>query len=136
MVLAEICRRFGIDILYAFGSRSREALDWLSGNRSGFEATDSDLDIGVVPIEGQGLSVLQKVDLALALQDVFRVAEVDLVCMSDADPFLAANIVRGERLVASDSYRADEFDLYVLRRAGDLAPLERERLALIFGEAS
>ena len=29
---------------------------------------------------------------------------------------------------------ADEYDLYVLRRAGDLAPLERQRIALIPGE--
>lgn len=77
---------------------------------------------------------MQKVDLAHALEDLFELARVDLVCLRDADPFLAANIIRGERLFAVDEYRADEYDLYVLRRAGDLAPLERERLALIFGE--
>jgi hypothetical protein len=48
-----------------------------------------------------------------------------------ADPFLAAEIVRGERLYARDACEADEYDLYVLRRAGDLAPFERERMALI-----
>jgi hypothetical protein len=30
----------------------------------------------------------------------------------------------------------DEYDLYILRRAGDLAPLERERKALILGKNS
>ena len=48
---------------------------------------------------------------------------------------MAANIVRGERLYARDEHETDEYDLYVLRRAGDLIPLERERLALILGEA-
>jgi hypothetical protein len=38
-------------------------------------------------------------------------------------------------LYARDEDDADEYDLYVLRRAGDLAPLERERIALILGEA-
>jgi hypothetical protein len=56
------------------------------------------------------------------------------VILPEADPFLAANVVRGERLYAENEYRADEYDLYVLRRAGDLAPLERERMALILGE--
>ena len=59
---------------------------------------------------------------------------MDLVILPEADPFLAANVVRGERLYAENEYRADEYDLYVLRRAGDLAPLERERMALILGE--
>jgi hypothetical protein len=56
------------------------------------------------------------------------------VFLREADPFLAANTVRGERLYARDAYAADEYDLYVLRRAGDLAPLERERMALILGD--
>ena len=41
--------------------------------------------------------------------------------------------MRGERLYARDAYWADEYELYVLRRAGDLAPLERERMAMILG---
>ena len=72
--------------------------------------------------------------LALALEDLLGVTRVDLVCFLEADPFLAANVVRGERLYACDTYQADEYELYILRRAGDLAPLERERMALILGE--
>jgi hypothetical protein len=53
--------------------------------------------------------------------------------LPEADPFLAANVIRGERLFADDRYLADLYDLYVLRRAGDLVPLERERQALILG---
>ena len=51
--------------------------------------------------------------------------------MNEVDPFVAANIVRGERLCCSDRMYAEDLDLYVLRRAGDLAPFERERLAAI-----
>ena len=51
--------------------------------------------------------------------------------LTEADPFLAANIIRGERLYAADAHAGVEYELYVLRRAGDLAPLERERLALL-----
>ena len=56
------------------------------------------------------------------------------VALAEADPFLAANIIRGERLYALDPDEADEYELYVLRRAGDLAELERERMALILHE--
>lgn len=59
---------------------------------------------------------------------------MDLIVLPEADPFLAANIIRGERLYCSDAYLADEYELYILRRAGDLIPLERERIALIMGD--
>ena len=56
---------------------------------------------------------------------------MDLIIILEADPFLAANIIRGERIYCRDEYEADEYDLYILRRAGDLIPFERERIALI-----
>ena len=67
----------------------------------------------------------------MALEDLFDVGRVDLVVLPEADPFLAVNVIRGERLFADNAYLADEYDLYVLRRAADLLPLERERQRLI-----
>jgi len=129
--LARLCHQFEIEILYAFGSRAREVKEWLTERRSRLPSSPSDVDIGVKVAPGATLSVHEKVRLALALEDLLGAMRVDLVCFSDADPFVAANIVRGVRLYAHDSYQADEYELYILRRAGDLAPLERERMALI-----
>jgi hypothetical protein len=61
---------------------------------------------------------------------------VDLVILSEADPFVAAEVIRGERLFADDTRLADEYELYILRRAGDLVSLERERMALVLREHS
>jgi len=66
-----------------------------------------------------------------ALEDFFNCSRIDLVVLEDADRFVAAEVIKGERLYAQDDYEADEYDLFVLRRAGDLIPLERERLDLI-----
>ena len=126
--LDALSRSFGLHILYAFGSRGREALAWLDGE-GGLSPGSSDLDIGVKP--AQPLSARRKVELAVALEDLFDVGRVDLVVLPEADPFLAVNVIRGERLFADDAYLADEYDLYVLRRAADLLPLERERQRLI-----
>ena len=46
---------------------------------------------------------------------------------------MAVEVIRGERLYAADEHEADEYELYILRRAGDLLPLERERQALVLG---
>lgn len=129
--LARLCDKFRVNIVYAFGSRAGEVKEWLKGKRSDLPAGPPDVDVGV---KGADLSVRDKVRLTLGLEKLLGVTRVDLVCLDDADPFLAANVIRGERLYARDTYAADEYDLYVLRRAGDLAPLERERIALILGE--
>ena len=132
--LEHLCQEFSVDILYVFGSRATEVRDWFASTRHDLSQSASDIDIGVKPSSSAKFSVHEKVKLALALEALFGVTRVDLVSLSDADPFLAANIIRGERMFARDGHLADEYDLYILRRAGDLAPLERERMALILGE--
>jgi predicted nucleotidyltransferase len=130
--LTEICRQFDVDILYVFGSRSMEVRRWLYDAGAQLSPGPADVDVGVNA--ARPLSVDAQVRLALALEDFLGVTRVDLVSLVEADPFLSANVVRGERLYARGRDMADEYDLYVLRRAGDLAPLERERMALVLGK--
>ena len=129
--LAELCRQSGVAIVYVFGSRAREVRDWVNGDGAGQLSGAPDVDVGVRPQPEVRWDVVDKVRLAIDLEDLFGCGRVDLVVLPEADPFLAAEIIRGERLFSRDEYEADEYDLYVLRRAGDLIPLERERLALI-----
>ena len=132
--LKEWAHRYQLELLYVFGSRAKEVLLWSKGEIESLASGPADIDIGVKPKAGCNLTVDDKVHLALALEKLFGVNRVDLVSFTEADPFLAANIIRGERLVAVDEYLADEYVLYILRRAGDLIPFERERMALILGE--
>ncbi len=136
IALNQLCERFGVDILYVFGSRSSEVKAWLNVDSQVIGDSISDVDIGVKPLTSVRFGIDEKVSLAQALENLLGVGRVDLVSLYEADPFVAANIIRGERLFARDAYRADEYDLYVLRRAGDLIPLERERMALILGEGT
>lgn len=101
--------------LYLFGSRAR-----------GEEHRGSDVDLGVL-FKGP-VDVWQVVELEDRLEKAIGL-RVDLVSMGQASPFLALDIVRGERLYASDAESCDHFDLFVLRRAADLAPFERQRRA-------
>jgi predicted nucleotidyltransferase len=133
-ILEGLLAPFGVASAYAFGSRGSEVSAWLAGSGSRPETGDSDVDIGVRPLHGTRWGVKEKVRLAQALEDLLGCARVDLVVLPEADPFVAAEVIRGERLYAADSEDADEYDLYVLRRAGDLLPLERERVRLILGE--
>jgi hypothetical protein len=129
--ISAFCERHGIESLHAFGSRAREIADWVEGKRRALARSSADVDIGTLPQDARKLSVREKSAIAIELEEIFQAGRVDLIVMPEADPFLAANVIRGERLYCRDTYAADEYELYVLRRAGDLAPLERERLSLI-----
>ncbi len=133
--ISGICREFSISILYAFGSRAHEAVSLMTCRIQKLDASKSDLDIGVLPERGKKLSAREKVELGLRLEDFFEVGRVDLVVLPEAPPLLVSKIIQGERLYSLDEDDADEYDLYVLRRAGDLMPFHRERIRLILGDA-
>ncbi|HWN41490.1 MAG TPA: nucleotidyltransferase domain-containing protein [Thermoanaerobaculia bacterium] len=99
--------------LYLFGSRARHE-----------ETEHSDVDVGVLWHREQVL------DDVLLLEDALERRlglHVDVVDAGRASAFLALDIIRGELVFCADPDRCDEFELYVMRRAGDLAPFERER---------
>jgi len=99
--------------LYLFGSRGRRE-----------ETEQSDVDVGILWREERTLR-----DVVEFVDDLERRLglKVDLVDAGRANAFLALDIIRGERVFCADPDRGDEFELYVMRRAGDLAPFERER---------
>lgn len=103
--------------LYLFGSRARHE-----------ETENSDVDVGILFRQEQALEDV------LLLEDALERrlgVKVDLVDAGRASAFLALDVIRGERVFCADEDRCDQFDLYVMRRAGDLAPFERERRRLL-----
>lgn len=131
--IAALCEHHGIESLHAFGSRARETADWVKGKGPALAHSSTDVDIGALPRHGRRLLIREKSTIAIELEEILQAGRVDLVILPQVDPFLAANVIRGERLYCRDIYADDEYELYVLRRAGDLASLERERLSLIEG---
>ena len=132
--LKKICGRYSIDTIYAFGSRGMELKLFAAGAGDIDRSKVSDFDVAVKITPQKSLSVRQKSQLTIDLEELFQLTKLDLVVINEADPFLAANIIRGERIFCRDEYLADQYELYVLRRAGDLIPLERERLQIIFSQ--
>jgi predicted nucleotidyltransferase len=126
--LSQICRRYGIDAIYAFGSRAVEIADVVKSGHVSTGKTASDVDMGVLPQPGHSLDPRAKVRLMADLEDLFGAGRVDLVSLPEAPTFLAVEIVRGELLYEADADRTAEYELFVLRRAADLAPFQRERV--------
>ena len=137
--LVEICRQFNVVILYVFGSRGKEVQVWLADEAATLAPGPSDVDVAVKYKTGAIPGPMEKVRLMLALEDFLDVDRVDLVVLEKANPFLAANATRGERLFADNDYAADEYELYVWRREADSIWIGRknkykERLGEVFPE--
>jgi predicted nucleotidyltransferase len=126
-MLAALGKQYGVDALYAFGSRAAEVAAFVRGRGGLNPSSRSDLDVGVLPQPNRLLDVHDRVRLTGALEDLFNVPRVDLVVLPQASTYLALDAVSGELLFCADPLREAEFQLYVLRRAGDLAFFERER---------
>jgi uncharacterized protein len=127
--LAAIAERFGLADIYVFGSRAGEFAS--SDRQSSVQRFDSDVDIAVRSRGPGVLSPEDRVTLTLALERALDAPRVDLLMLSEAGAFLALAAIRGNLLFCADSVDQAEYELYVLRRAGDLAPLERERQEII-----
>lgn len=108
--------------LYVFGSRI-----------DGTERPDSDLDLGVLYVSPQPLEKTVRLEEALYQATG---EPVDVIDAARASALLALAVVRGDRIFTRDELETDLFDLYVLRRAGDLLPFERARCAILLGPRS
>ncbi len=132
--LQDLASQYQLTAIYAFGSRAAEVEAHVRGTARVDPVAPSDLDVGVQPRRGIRLDLDQKVRLTFALERLFGVSRVDLVVCTEAPPFLAQEVVSGQLLCCTDRDEQAEYELYVLRRAGDLAPFEYERRRLILEE--
>jgi predicted nucleotidyltransferase len=134
--LESFCNQHHVGILYVFGSRGAEIRKMLDEDAGVEPAKSSDVDIAVKLSGDRTLSVREKTELSVTMENLLGVDRADVILLSEADPFLAVNIIRGERLFCADQCEADEYELYVLRRAGDLAPFERMRIERIMDSSA
>jgi predicted nucleotidyltransferase len=129
--LSELARAYSLADMYAFGSRAGEIAAMMKSGRALKRTSSSDVDIGVRPKQSSRLSPRDLLNLAVELEDLFGASRVDLVLLPGSEPFLALDIIKGELLYTEDPLDQAYFELFVLRRAGDLLPFKRERIDMI-----
>jgi predicted nucleotidyltransferase len=129
--IGQMAGKYGLQIIYAFGSRAKEALAVVEGRIERLSSTPSDLDIGVK--SERPLTVEEKVEIAIFFEDLFDLPRVDVVVLPEAPVSLAVEIVTGEILYAKDSNYEAEYQLYIMRKAADLLPYEKEKQKMILG---
>jgi predicted nucleotidyltransferase len=129
--LYHLADQYRLAVIYVFGSRAVEIAGRLEGRAATVSAPLSDVDIGVQPELGHRLTAQDRVEIVVALEALFGVKRVDLVVLPEAGPYLALDIIRGELIYCRNPDQQAEDELYILRRAGDLAYFEKERRKMI-----
>lgn len=132
--LETLCRQYDLVAFYAFGSRTDEIAAMVDGVEIEANSPASDVDIGALPVRGRHLTAQDRVRLTIALEDLLGVMRVDLVILPEASPYLALDVISGTLLCTTDPDAEANYQLYVLRQAGDLAPFELERRRMLLVE--
>ena len=127
--LKNLAVQYGLQLIYAFGSRAKEAYEMTVGKREALRPSSADLDIGLK--SQRPLSVEDKVRIAVFFEDLFSVPRVDVVVLPEAPIMLALEIVQGELLFAKDDRYEAEYQLYIMRLAAEIAPFEKRKRDLI-----
>jgi len=118
--IENLARRYGLEIVYAFGSRAKEIQRLVQGKRRALSRTKADLDIGVKP--KRKLTLKEKAEIAIFFEDLFGALREDVVCLPDAPIPLAFAIETGELLHAEDKREEAEYRLLIMRMMADLQP--------------
>jgi hypothetical protein len=132
----ELCRSHDLIAVFAYGSRAAETAARLDGRDVTSVHPRSDLDLGVLPRRDVDFNVLRILEFMNAIESLLNVPRADIVDLRKAPPYLALDAIRGERLYCVDAYETDAFELFVLRRAADLAFFERERRTMLLTPAN
>ena len=127
----ELAHKYSLSIIYVFGSRAREVVDTVNGVTPKLiqKQGGSDIDIALLPFKL--LSIDQKVMIATEFEDLFGAHRVDVVVLPETSPFLAYEAVTGELLYARDADEEAKYQLYIINRAADLFPHQKDRFNIL-----
>lgn len=134
--IENIAQRYNLLEIYVFGSRAQEMKERVEGKEVESACKDSDLDVGVRVNHPADFDSSARVRLSVEMEDLFGVGRVDLIVLNESAPFLALEAIKGCLLFTRDPDDQARYELYVMRRAGDLLPFKNERMKAILNEGA
>lgn len=114
-----IAERYGIILIYLFGSLANEGKKYLKGVDVKPD-TSSDLDIAIAFETPPEETMKIYGTLFKEFSKVFDPFNIDLVFMHELNVLFQYEIIKGERIYEKDEFSADEFEEKIMKRAEDL----------------
>jgi len=127
--LPEICREYGIDLVYLFGSQVNAGLELLAGKHVPVKDPLTDIDVGVI-FDGELPPASDRYQLYARLHneisDLFAPFPLDLVFLQENHSVFQAEAIKGRCVYARNDQVRGCYEEMILRRAADFRPfLER-----------
>lgn len=118
--LKELAKRFGVNLIYLFGSQAEKGLKYLEGEMIILDSY-SDLDIGV-SLKNPPKNIIGIYGkLYKELSEIFDPFHIDLVFVHEVNPLFQYEIIKGIRIYEEDEDESEEFEEMVMKKAADLS---------------
>ena len=118
--IRNITQKYGIVLIYLFGSQSENGARYLQGDSMNAEdLSDLDLAVSFKSIPSDPMKIYGA--LYKELSEVFEPFNIDLVFMHEVDTLFQYEIIKGLRIFEKDVSLADELEEMIMKRAEDLA---------------
>ncbi|MBM3297617.1 MAG: nucleotidyltransferase domain-containing protein [Candidatus Aminicenantes bacterium] len=112
--------KYGIDLVYLFGSRAKEGARYLAGETTGFEGlSDLDLAVGFQNIPSEPTRIYGA--LYREFSEIFEPFNIDLVFLHEMDTLFQYEMIKGVRIYEKCGFPADEFEERIIKKSADLA---------------
>lgn len=117
--IRNVAEKFGIALIYIFGSQSKNGKRYLQGNSINIEDfSDLDLAVSFKNIPSAPMKIYG--DLYKELSEIFEPFHIDLIFMHEVDVLFQSEIIKGIKIFEKDPFLADEFEEMVMKKAEDL----------------
>lgn len=116
----EIAQKFGINLIYLFGSQAEIGERYIKGDLITPE-TFSDLDVAVSFKNPPQNSIRVYGDLYAEISEIFDPFHIDLVFIHEMNPIFQYEVIKGIRIYEEDERMTEDFEEIVMKEAADLA---------------
>jgi len=118
--IKNIAKKYGITLIYLFGSQAENGARYLKGdNINAEDLSDLDLAVSFKNIPSEPMKIYGA--LYKEFSKVFEPFYIDLVFMHEVEILFQYEIIKGIRIFEKDESLADELEEMIMKRAEDLA---------------
>jgi predicted nucleotidyltransferase len=123
--LGAVCQKYGIALVYLYGSKAEEGLRHLRGEEVGIDDKLADIDVGVVfkePLPPPEKRYKLYSNIFNEFEEIFRPLPLDLVFLEEGHSVFQVEALKGYCVYSMDETFKEDYEEMILRRAADFRP--------------
>jgi len=117
--IASIAERYGISLIYLFGSQAEKGLRYLEEEVEPDYYSDLDIGIRLEDDSKRCFDVFGA--LYRNLSEVFDIFSVDIIFMNEVDSLFNYEIIKGINIYSINENTANEYEEAIMKKANDLS---------------